>query len=322
MDNQQKGILCVIAAMGIFSIQDSLIKGLSGEYPLHEVVLVRALVASVVLLIVMQYEGGVRALRTRRPGLHLGRGLLIVCANSCFFMGLASMPLAETMALFFVAPLFITVMSVVFLGEDVGIRRWAAIAVGMTGMLVVLRPGTSLFEPVALLPVAAAVAYSSMQMLTRKIGLEDQASTMAFYIQVTFIVVSSTVGLIAGDGAYAGSGNASLEFLLRAWRWPTFEHGALFVFIGAINAAGAYFMSQAYRSARASVVAPFEYVALPLGLLWGWLFWRDFPDAWAFLGIGLIIGSGIYVVYREGVRRRQRIAEEQTLSLPDDGPAR
>ena len=139
--NPIKGILCVIGAMTVFSIQDALFKWFSGEYPLHEIVLVRAMVATCVLLCILQFEGGWRALRTRNPGVHLCRGTLLVFANSAFYMAVAVMPLAEAMAIFFVAPLFITVMSIIFLHEQVGVRRWSAIFVGVLGMLVMLRPG-------------------------------------------------------------------------------------------------------------------------------------------------------------------------------------
>lgn len=261
--------------------------------------------AGSILLFVMRVEGGLRSLRTRYWKLHVCRGLLIVAANSCFYLALAVMPLAETLALFFVAPLFITVMSIAFLGERVGARRWGAIVVGLVGMVVMLRPGAGVLNWVALLPVVAALAYSSMQILTRRIGLADPASIMAFYIQVMFVLVSSTVGLVAGSGQYAGGGHPSLEFLLRVWVWPPAGHLAVFILVGALNAAGAYLMSQAYRTTRASLVAPFEYVALPLGLLWGWMLWQDFPDGYAFIGTALIIGSGLYIIYRETLLRQQ-----------------
>ena len=276
------------------------------------------MVATCVLLCILQFEGGWRALRTRNPGVHLCRGTLLVFANSAFYMAVAVMPLAEAMAIFFVAPLFITVMSIIFLHEQVGVRRWSAIVVGVLGMLVMLRPGAGIFQPVALLPVFAALAYASMQMLTRRIGLQEPASVMAVSVQVVFIVASATIGLIAGDGSYAGTGHESLEFLLREWRWPGWNDGALFVLIGAINAGGGYLMTQAYRSTRASVIAPFEYVALPLGLIWGWLIWQDLPDSTGFLGIVLIIGSGLYVIYRENVLRRQRRAAQRRQQLDEE----
>lgn len=296
------GIVCVTGAVFLFSLQDSLIKWLSDRYPLHEVILARATVATLVLLFVVRLEGGWRVLRSAQPGLNVARGLLIVMANMCFFLSLASMALADAVALFFVAPLFITMLSIPILGEHVGAHRWIAVVVGMVGVIVMLRPGDGLVDPVALLPVVAAFCYACMQMLTRRIGLADKASTMAVYIQGAFIAVSCLFGLVAGDGRFAGSGHPSIEFLLRAWVVPQGADVLLVAGIGVMNAGGAYLISQGYRLAEATVVAPFEYVAMPFAVLWGLLFWSDWPDATAFAGIGLIVGAGLYVFYRETVR--------------------
>ena len=191
------------------------------------------------------------------------------------------------------------------LREPVGIRRWLAVLVGLGGVVVMLRPGAEAMRLVAFLPLGAATAYACMQILTRRLGTTDQASTMAFYVQVAFIAASALMGLVAGDGRLAPQDNPSLEFLLRAWTMPEPADAVLLVAIAVCNAIGAYLMSQAYRIAEAAVVAPFEYVALPLVVVWGWLLWGDLPDAVATLGIFLIIGSGLYTLRREMAHRRR-----------------
>ena len=299
-----QGVLCVIGGITALSLQDALIKWLSGDYPLHEIVLARASVAILLTVFFAHLEGGVGLLRTRRLHLHLIRGLLLVIANMCYFLALAAMPLAEAAAIFFVAPLFITALSVPFLGERVGLRRWAAVLVGMGGVMVMLRPADGIAEIAALLPLVAAFAYALMQMITRRLGATDRASALAFYIHLSFIVVSAAMGLAVGDGRFAGSGHPSLEFLLRAWAWPQATHALLMLACGFLVAVGAYLLSQAYRIAEANLVAPFEYTALPLAVIWGLLLWGDWPDATAVLGIALIVGSGLFVFYRETVRGR------------------
>ncbi len=244
-------------------------------------------------------EGGLGLLRTRRLPLHLARGLLLVIANVCYFLALAALPLAETAAIFFVAPLFITMLSVPFLGERVGPWRWAAVIMGLAGVVVMLRPGDGLVEIVALLPIVAALAYAIMQILTRRLGVTDRASALAFYVQLCFIVVSATFGLIAGDGRFAGGGHPSMEFLLRAWAWPSAIDALLILTCGILIGTAAYLLSQAYRIAEANLLAPFEYTAMPLAVLWGVLWWGEWPDATAFLGIALIVGAGLLVFYRE-----------------------
>jgi drug/metabolite transporter (DMT)-like permease len=292
-----------MAAVFAFTTQDMGIKWLSGDYALHQIVLIRAGIALALTLgILVPLEGGYRNLLTPRLPLHLARGLSVVVANFTFFLGLASLPLGEATALFFVAPLFITALSVLLLGEKVGLRRWVAVLIGLSGVIVMLRPGDELFRAAALLPVAAAFAYALLQIMTRKLGLAEKASTMAFYIQITFVVVSSSVGLAVGDGQYAGSDSPQLKFLLRAWVWPSVHDALIILGIGILNGGGSYLISQAYRTSEAGLIAPFEYIAMPLAVFWGVVVWGDWPDGATWTGIALIGGAGLYVFYRETVR--------------------
>lgn len=293
------GILCLVGAVAVLSASDSIIKWLSPTYALHEIMLYRGGVALIITLVFVRLEGGFKILRTRRPALHVLRGLLLVLANMFFFLGLATLPLAEAMALFFVAPLFITALSQPVLGERVGPVRWAAVLVGMVGVIIVLRPGTGIISIAGLLPVAAAFCYAWLQMLTRRLGVTDKAATLSFYIQLCFLVVSAAVGAAIGDGRFSGSDNTTLEFLLRAWSWPSKPDLSLLILCGALIGVGSYLLSQAYRLAEAAAVAPFEYAGMPFALFWGYYLWGDWPDWVTFTGAALIIGSGLFVFYRE-----------------------
>ena len=311
-DPRTKGMLCIVSAMVFLTANDSIIKWLSPTYPLHEIVLVRAVVGLMLSLVFVQLEGGWRTLRTRRPFLHLVRGLLIVVANMAFFLALASLPIAEAVALFFIAPLIITMLSTVFLGERVGLRRWLAVLAGLLGVVIMLRPGFQAVTLATLLPLFAALAYGAMQILTRRLGVTDKAGSLTFYVQITFVAVSAAIGLAIGDGRFAGSDNTTLEFLFRAWLWPTWTDGLLMVLCGSLIACGGYLMFQAYRTAEAAVVAPFEYTALPLALFWGYQLWGEWPDAVSFLGIALIVGGGLFVFYRETLHDRLVAADRPT----------
>jgi S-adenosylmethionine uptake transporter len=311
VDNASKGITFILLAMLCISVNDVLIKHLSGGYPLHQMVFVRSFIGVAFSLVMVQFEGGLRILRTSRPGWHTVRGLLVVVANMTYFAALAALPLADATAMFFVAPMFITLLSIPLLGEKVGVRRLSAVGVGFIGVLVMLRPGTQADGAgpgllVSLLPVFAALAYACMQILTRRLGEQAKASAMAVYIQLMFIVVSGGFWIVAGDGRYAvGVESESAIFLLRAWVWPTTEDWRLFGLLGFMSAFIGYGLSQAYRSAAAATVAPFEYVALPLAIMWGWFIFGDLPDAWVTSGIVLIAGSGIYVFVRERHNARE-----------------
>jgi drug/metabolite transporter (DMT)-like permease len=286
-----------------FSVNDVGIKFLSGDYALHQVVFIRAVVALMVFTcLVMPFAGGLTVLRTRRPIMHLMRGLCVVMANMCLFLGLAAMPIADATAIFFVSPLVITVFSVIFLRETVGPRRWAAIAVGFIGVMIIVKPGTAAFQPASLLPVAAAVLYASLHMLTRRIGGTESAATMAAYIQITFLGASALIGLAIGDGRFAGSGHPSLEFLFRGWTWPARDDYPILAVLGVSGVFGGLFISQAYRLSEAAFAAPFEYVAMPMAIFWGVAVFGTWPDATAWVGIALIIGSGLYLLWRETAR--------------------
>lgn len=298
------GIACIVAGMTALSMQDMVVKWVSGSYPLHEIMLARAAVAVLLTLGMVRFEGGYGLLKTRRPVLHLVRGLLLVIANLCYFSALAAMPLAETTAIYFIAPLLITALSVPMLGERVGPRRWLAVLVGLAGVVVMLRPADGTIEVAAVLPLAAALSYAVMQMITRRLGRTDKASVMAFYVQLSFLAASGLIGLSVGDGRFAGTGDPSLEFLLRAWTRPSGTDALLILLCGVLVASAAYLLSQAYRVANPAVIAPFEYTALPFAVMWGILVWGDWPDATTVLGIVLIAGSGLYVFYREIVHGR------------------
>lgn len=300
-----QGILCLVAALALLTLSDSIIKWLSPQLALHEIVLLRSLFALLVVFLFIHLEGGIATLKTRRPALHLLRGSMLVLANMFFFLGLASMPFAEAVALFYTAPLFICLLAKPVLGEQVGLARWLAILVGMAGVAIMLRPGSEVFRIVSLLPILAALSYAAMTMMTRKLGIQERAGAMAFYIQLAFILISSLVGLALGDGAYNHYENETLAFLLRAWRWPDNEQLVLLVACGLIVGLGGYLLSQAYRLAQASVVAPFEYSSLPFALMVGYYLWGDWPDWIAFAGSGLIIGSGLIVVLLEQRKQYQ-----------------
>ncbi len=299
-DRNTRSILCALGAALAFSINDITIKSFSTTYPLHEVVLVRAIVALLLTLLFLGTRGDrLGMFRTRRLGAHLFRGLCVVITNLTFFMALAALPLAEASAVFYIAPLLITAFSAWLLKEQVGIRRWSALCVGMTGVLLIVKPGTAAFQLAVLLPALSALAYAGLHTMTRNMGLAESAATMSVYIQFTFIVTCSAMGLAFGGGQLAGSGHPSLEFLFRAWSWPTMAHFGLLFVAGACSAIGGYLISEAYRSSAAGLVAPFEYSGLLLAAFWGFTLWGELPGTWSVVGIVLILGSGLFVALRE-----------------------
>jgi drug/metabolite transporter (DMT)-like permease len=300
-DKVRLSIACALGGSLAFSINDITVKSFTGTLPLHEVILFRALVA--LAFTVAVFTPGRRVsevFRTQRLRAHLLRGGFVVISNLTFFTALAALPLAEASAIFFIAPLLITALSAMVLREHVSAWRWAALAVGMAGVLLIVKPGSLSFQWAVVLPAISALAYAGMHTMTRRMGLTESAATMAVYIQLTFIAVCLSMGAVFGGGQYAGSGDPSLEFLLRPWVWPSHRDLAVLLAAGACSATGGYLMSQAYRSSAAGLVAPFEYVSLVLAAFWGFAIWGEVPGFLSAIGMVLILASGVFAAAREG----------------------
>ncbi|WP_149589747.1 DMT family transporter [Tabrizicola flagellatus] len=299
------GILFAIGGTLIFSVNDVSIKFLSGGYALHQVILIRAIVAMAFILAVIHWsDRGWSQLATRRPATHLARVAIVMLSNVTYFTGLAVMDLADAVAVAYVSPIIITLLSILFLGEKVGPRRWAAVIVGMVGVIVMLRPGSGVIQPAALLVLVSAVLYASGNLLARHMGGTESAMTLSFYVQTGFIIVSLAMGLWAGDGHLA-SEEEIWAFLFRPWIWPPVEDWPIFLATGLSVGIGGMMVTQAYRTTEAGLIAPFEYVGMPLAIFWGLVVFGTFPDAVSWVGIALICGSGLYVIWRETVRRRE-----------------
>lgn len=296
-------ILFIVLGMFFISVNDMVIKRFSGEYPLHQMVFLRSAIGMFFTLILIYLEGGWRILKTDQPGFHALRAVMVFASNMTYFAALAVLPLPDATALFFIAPIMITVLSIPILGERVGPRRWGAVIVGFCGTLIMVRAQGSTRGDISgwiyLLPILAAFFYATMQVLTRKLA-KTKASAMAFYIQTTFVLFCGISGLIVGSGQFAdGVEHPSLVFLLRAWIVPSAADMSYFVLIGILATGVGYCLSQAYRSAPAATVAPFEYVLLPMSIVWGWVIFADWPGLPVWLGSAIIIAAGLYVIWRE-----------------------
>jgi drug/metabolite transporter (DMT)-like permease len=311
------GALCALGASAAFSLNDLAIKALSDGYPLHQITLIRAALALLVTLaVVMPLTGGWGQMRTARPGLHLLRSGFVVASNLFFYAAVAAIPLADATAIFFVSPVLLAIFAMVFLGERVGPWRWGAIVAGLIGVALIIRPGTDAFAPVALLPLAAAACYAAGSTMTRRLGLRESAATLAFYIQITFLVFSAAVGLGIGDGRlHDADSGAALAFLTRAWIWPPPPDWPLLALAGLGSAAGGLLISQAYRLCEAALVAPLEYAALPMAILGGFAVFGDWPDPVAWIGICLILAAGLTMVWRETRRKPAAPIARQELPI-------
>jgi len=306
-DTTSQGIMFLVLGLSVFSLQDVIMKFFSDQIALQEVIFLRGLVTLMIICPIMFYQQGKASFKSQQPVLCLIRGLCGFICFSTFSMALAVLPLAEAMPLYYTSPLFVVALSIPFLKETVGIRSWFAIIVGFTGVVLVAQPGADGLEPAMLLAIISAIAYSGQSLLARKLGPTETALGMTFYSQLSFIFFSGLIGITLGNGWLNEISHPSAQYLLRSWSQPTLCQFGLIIALGVISAIGFYCISQAYRLGRANRVAPFEYSSLPLAVLWGWLFWGAIPEFMTIMGSLLIVGSGIYVLHREVMRKRRNI---------------
>ena len=296
-------ILSVLGACFCFSAGDAAVKLLSGDYPLYQIVLIRSSIGLFICLtFFVPLEGGFKALKTRRPLAHISRGLCVVVCNTCFFAGVIVLPIAEATAIFFVAPLLITLMTNIILGEKVGLQRWGALFFGLLGVFLIVRPMGITFRWESLFPLMGACAYATLHTITRNMGLSEKASTMSVYIHLTFLTVYSVFGITFGDGNHNIIDHPSANFLFRGMSYLDKKDIPLFIWVGLTSAFGGYLIGQAYRSSSAGLVAPFEYTTVVLSVFWGLILWGEYLTLFSFLGIFIIIISGIFVAKREKIK--------------------
>lgn len=274
-----KGLLVMGLGLFLFSAVDTGAKFLTSELHPLQIVWTRQLgllVGAVFLL--LRY--GLPILQTKHPKLQLLRGSMAVLSASLFIFALAYVPLADAVAISFVAPFIVTLLGALILREPVGIRRWVAVTLGFLGVLIVIRPGLGVMHPAAGLVILAALFFAIRQIISRALSDTDRTSTTVIYTALV-----STVLL-----------TVPLPFV---WQTPTTEQAFILVFIAVLAAAAEICVIKALELTLAVVVAPMHYTLILWGTFYGWLVFGQFPDVWTWVGTALIVATGIYSLRRE-----------------------
>jgi len=255
-------------------------KKLLEDYPIEQFVFLRSAFGILFFLLAARWYGGLGSLRTRRWGWHVLRTVLATGAMFGFFFGLSRMPLVNALTIAFMAPLVVTALSVPFLGEHVGWRRWLAVIAGFIGVLIVLRPGEGMFKPAAITVIIAAFCWAGLSLTARKLARTESSYSLSVYVTAGPLIVSGVV--LPGN-----------------YMVPDVQAWILFILAGLCSAVAWVGIVGGYRRAPPVVLAPFEYTALVGAAIAGYLIWDEVPDRWVASGGLVIIGSGIYIVYRE-----------------------
>lgn len=285
----------MLAAIGLISLVDTTCKYYTTD--LHGVVLVWGYFLGITLFVAGYFfsRGRFDLLRTDRPVLQIIRPGILVLSIASLFVSLTYLPIAEATAIGFTGPLFITALSVPFLGEKVGWHRWLAVIIGLAGVLVMVRPGGSVWHWSAGMALAGAVCFAFFQLITRQLSFSERHQTTLLYTSI---------------------GGAAWSSLIVPFFWtpPNADHWLMFVIIGAMGAGAHFCMIQAFSKAQASLLAPFNYSKLIWVVILGYLVFGDFPSTDTLIGSAIIAIAGLYVLYRES--RQPATAESNTMTEP------
>ena len=311
-NNNPRGIILILIAMMVFSVQDGIMKHIFNFVSLYEVYLIRTLVSFGLILIFLKIKKEKIVFKSQYPLLTFCRVILFFFGFSSFYISLTVLPLGFATALFFVTPFLITIFAHFFLKEEIGIRRWSAVVVGFIGVYITLNPDFNNFNYLSLLPILCAFCYSLSMIIIKKTSEKDSVYTQTFTFYFGAIIFSTIFYFLIGDGQYNTSDHPASQFIFREW-FVDLESSILFMATTGLTATVAFLLLfTAYSIASPAVVSPFEYSILLWSPLVGWIYFNEIPSLNTVIGILIIVSSGIYIFMREKAQE-QLIATEKPL---------
>ena len=311
-NNNPKGIVFILIAMMVFSVQDGIMKHIYNFVSLYEIYLIRTVVSFVLILLFLIITKKPIVFKSQYPLLTFTRVILFFFGFSSFYVSLTVLPLGTATALFFVTPFLITIFAHFFLKEEIGLRRWSAVVVGFIGVYVTLNPDFSNFNYLSLLPILCALCYSLSMIIIKKTSDKDSVYTQTFTFYIGAIIISIIFYFIIGDGKYNVSDHPASQFIFREW-FVDFNSNILLMTETGVTATLAFlFLFTAYSIASPAVVSPFEYSILFWSPLVGWLYFDEIPSLNTVIGILIIVSSGVYIFMREKAQN-QSLATEKPL---------
>ena len=311
-NNNPKGIVFILIAMIVFSVQDGIMKHIYNFVSLYEIYLIRTVVSLVLILLFLIITKKPIVFKSQYPLLTFTRVILFFFGFSSFYVSLTVLPLGTATALFFVTPFLITIFAHFFLKEEIGLRRWSAVVVGFIGVYITLNPDFSNFNYLSLLPILCALCYSLSMIIIKKTSDKDSVYTQTFTFYIGAIIISIIFYFIIGDGKYNVSDHPASQFIFREW-FVDFNSNILLMTATGVTATLAFlFLFTAYSIASPAVVSPFEYSILFWSPLVGWLYFDEIPSLNTVIGILIIVSSGVYIFMREKAQN-QSLATEKPL---------
>ena len=298
-ENTPKAIILIIVGMSAVAFQDTLIKFISSETNIFLILLFRALLGIIFLSIFLKIKKKPIIIKTHYPILTVIRGLMFFIAFSLYFFSLTKLSLATAVTLFFVSPFFITILSMIFLNETIGFRRWLALIIGFTGVILVMDPKINNFNIYTIFPVICALFYALTMIIQKKTSLEDSLYSQVFHIYIGATIGSIMIGYVIGNGIYYDSSNDHFQFIFRAWSLNNINIIFSLFFIGISGFVAFLCIFQAYRIGSPPSVAPFEYILIVWSLILSWIIWHETLNFKGYIGLFCIVFGGVYTLIRE-----------------------
>jgi len=309
-NNNPKGIILILIGMFIVSFMDATFKYINTSVNLYEAYFVRTLVSFVVIASYLKITNKPIIFTTHYPLLTSIRVILFFFGFSSFYISLTIMPLATATALFFASPFLITIFAILFLKEEVGMRRWSAVIIGFIGVYIILNPDFNDFDYLSLTPVFCAFCYALSMIIIKKTSDKDDVYSQMFHFYIFAITISLIIYFFMGDGQYNNFDHPASQFIFRKW-FSNLEFSLPYmIFIGVIGATGFLCFFTAYRVASPAVVSPFEYSILIWATLNGWIFFDEIPNQRTFVGMILIVCGSIYIFIREKAQDQSIVTEK------------
>ena len=307
------GIVSLTTGLLFFAVQDAMVKTVVADYSVLQILAMRSVTAVPMLVLILVWTRGLAGLRTSRPKWHALRACFVLCAFTCYYTAISRLPFVDVVALFSAAPLFITALARPVLGERIGVRRWAAVAVGFVGVLVMLRPGSDVFDPIAVVGLMAALFYSASALIARRMGPGEPSAFIALVSTSSFLVGCGFALAVVTLIEPAFESGSRIAPLLRPYTAPDQRDFIVLMLLGFVTLSGFMLVPRAYQIAPASVVSPFEYTYLLWALAIGMVFFDETPTATTLLGASLVIASGIYIARREAKLAREKSMERESV---------
>ncbi len=285
-----RGILFALLTFASYSTADAAVKWLTDSYSIFQITFLTSVFALIPISYLVWRAGGLRSLRPRHPGTVLLRTVFLTIESLCAYYAFSRLPIANVYTLIFAAPLIVTALSAPLLREPVGRHRWAAVAVGFCGVLVVLRPGWVPLDIGYLGAAGSAVFFALSMLLTRRIGHRESASAMLVSLMLTKIVVSLAISVV---------------IVPEVFQPMPLPHWGGMLFVGVFVGLAHIFLIEAFARAPAPVVAPFQYSQIVWAVFYGLVLFGDLPDLFIVTGSGIVIGSGLYILWRERMAKHR-----------------